>query len=192
MPSQTFVVLGVEDDHAGMRFNEWQIIDSLVLLHCATSSSTSPKPVLLTCLTESTLRAFSKHPKIIGDPSCELLQLSYPENIHVVTSVSSGLKTNALIKIGTAAVGEGETLTIILCDHGDIEGKFLIGSSEGVCRQLEKEELEVAVRTCKGKVTVITTASHGASWTSELWDLIAPAGQESDSMVAKSDGGHLH
>ncbi|KAK0450724.1 hypothetical protein EV421DRAFT_1983651 [Armillaria borealis] len=187
MPSQTFVILGVEDDHAEIRFNEWQIIDSLVLLHCATSS-TSPKTVLLTCLAESTLRAFSKHPKIVGDPSCQRLQLSYPENIHVVTSVSSDLKTNALFEIGTAAVGEGETLTIVLCDHGDIEGKFLIGSGEGVCRQLTKEELQAAVRTCKGKVTVITTASHSGLWTSELWDLVAaPAGQESDSIVEGSD-----
>ncbi|PBK78004.1 hypothetical protein ARMSODRAFT_946857 [Armillaria solidipes] len=191
MPSQTFVVLGVEDDHAEIRYNDWQIIDSLVLLHCATTSSSSPKPTLLTCLAESTLRALSEYPKIIlGDPSCERLQLSYPENINVVTSISSDLKTNALIRIRTAAVGEGETLIIILCGHGDIEGKFLIGSGEGVCRQLAKEELQASVRTCKGQVTVITTACHGGLWTSELWDLVAaaPASQESDSIVASESG----
>ncbi|KAK0185155.1 hypothetical protein F5146DRAFT_1228095, partial [Armillaria mellea] len=163
MPSQTFVVLGVEDDHAEIRFNNWQIIDALVLLHCATTLPSSPKPTLLTCLTESTLRAFSEYPKIIiGDPSCERLELSYPENINVVTSVSSELKTQALtlISSSTAAVGEGESLNIILCGHCDIEGKFLIGSGEGVCRQLAKEELQA-----------------------ELWDLVA-ASQGSDSVVA--------
>ncbi|KAK0240279.1 hypothetical protein EDD85DRAFT_824932 [Armillaria nabsnona] len=187
MPSQTFVILGVEDDPAEIRFNDWQIIDSLVLLHCATTSSPSPKPTLLTCLTESTLRDFSEYPKIIiGDPSCERLQLSYPENVNVVTSISSDLKTNALIRIGTAAVGEEESLVIILCGHVDVEGKFLIGSGEGGRRQLEKGELEVSVRTCKGKVTVITTACHGGLWTSELWSLVAaaPASQESVSIVA--------
>lgn len=192
MPSQTFVVLGVEDDHAEIRYNKWQIIDSLVLLHCATIKS-SPKPTLLTCLHEFTLRAFSESPKInIGDPSCERLQLSYPENINVVTSISSDLKMDALFstRTGTAAIGEGEALIIILCGHGDIEGKFLIGSGEGVCRQLAKEELQASVRSCKGQITVVTTACHGGLWTSELWDLVAaaPASQESNSFVASESG----
>ncbi|KAK0459584.1 uncharacterized protein EV420DRAFT_1641789 [Desarmillaria tabescens] len=108
--------------------------------------------------------------------------------------MSSHLKTDALISIrdGAAAVEEGETLIIILCGHSDIEGKFLIGNGEGVCRQLTKDELEASVRTCKGKVMVITTACHGGLGTNNLWDLVAaaPTSQESSSIVASESNQH--
>ncbi|KAK0434826.1 hypothetical protein EV421DRAFT_1909126 [Armillaria borealis] len=187
MPSQTFALLGVNSDERSIGLDHWQIIDSLVLLHCArTPSPLSPPPILMTCISQDRLRTFSYETRIIiGHPSCERLHLDYSEAIDIKTAKPATLAAEALhaIRNLVTTVEEGESLVIILCGHGDTEGNFYAGEDI-----LAKGALEKFVDLCKGKVLVVSTACYSGLWKSDSWELVAAAAadQQSTSVVASA------
>ncbi len=176
MPSQIFSILGVNSNEESISLDQCQIIDSLILLHCArTPSPLSPPPVLMTCISEDRLRSFSRETQNgLGHP----FRLDYSETIDIRTAKSATLAAEALhaIRNIVPTIKEGELLVIILCGHGDPEGNFFAGEDI-----LTKGALEKFVDLCKGKILVVSTARYSGLWKSDSWELVAVAAADEQS-----------
>ncbi|KAK0224726.1 hypothetical protein EDD85DRAFT_858941 [Armillaria nabsnona] len=180
MPSQILTILGVNSNEESISLDQCQIIDSLILLHCArTPSPLSLPPVLMTCISEDRLRSFSRGTQNgLGHP----FRLDYSEAIDIRTARPATLAAEALhaIRNIVLTIEEGESLVIILCGHGDSEGNFFAGEDI-----LTKGALEKFVDLCKGKVLVVSTACYSGLWKSDSWELVAAA--TADEVASASD-----
>jgi len=80
----------------------------------------------------------------------------------------------------------GETLVIVLVEHGENDGSFTVGGDGRQNVSIQKEELEQSVGQAKGDVLVIITACYSGSWMSDHWTLLAATRPDEEAPSVKS------